>query len=268
MIWTILLASLGLAAEWDKPPATSTVQTCYDGDTCTLSTGDKIRLRWVNTPELRPPEAYGIEARDATWDFLRGEVITLLMMGDNPRDDYGRVVAGLETDDGNLSLHLLELGMGHVFVIPPDDVDIEPFLEAQARARAARLGIWSTDHYQGTFHFTSFHANAPGNDTRNVNGEYLRVANITSEPVSLEGYRITDARGNSWDMPALTVPAGHTFEIHSGRGLHQDDPTKQLMVFLNSSEPVWNNKWDRATLFDAEGQVVDTREHRVQRAVP
>ncbi len=260
-----LLTALALAQGGGDVPATSTVQTCYDGDTCTLSTGDKVRLRWVNTPELRPAEAYGIEARDAAWEFVRGHVVTLVLPPGDPRDGYGRVVAGLRLeDDADLSLHLLELGLGHVFVIPPDETDLTRMIEVQAKAREHQRGIWSTDRYQGVLHITSFHANAPGLDTRNVNGEYLRVANITAEPVSLSGFTIEDSRGRSWELSPITVPAGHTFEIHSGRGVPQADSSQQLMVFLNSPAPVWNNKYDLATIKDGEGEVVDAREHRVK----
>ena len=41
---------------------------------------------------------------------------------------------------------------------------IDPLLAAEAKARAARRGIWSTDAYQNDLHLTSFHANAPGPD--------------------------------------------------------------------------------------------------------
>lgn len=263
-MWFVIAAAL--AAEpppggWPPPPKTSTVASVYDGDTLTLETGDKIRLRWVNTPELKPPEAYGIEARDATEQFLRGKAVTLLLASDNPRDGYGRVVAGIRTDEGDLSVHLLELGLAHLFVIPPDDTDLKPMLAAQARAKADHRGIWSTDRYQGTLHITSFHANAPGDDRTNVNGEYLRVANVSVEPVSLEGYTIKDASGRSWALPAVVVPAGHTFKILSGIGPHQTNPASQLEVYLGSSEPVWNNDGDRATILDPLGRVMDARAH-------
>ena len=43
------------------PPKQAVVVAVYDGDTFTLDTGQKVRLRGVNTPELRPPEEYGLE---------------------------------------------------------------------------------------------------------------------------------------------------------------------------------------------------------------
>ena len=56
----------GAASGPEEPvPAQGRVVEVYDGDTLTLASGDKIRLRWVNTPELRPKEDYGIEDREA-----------------------------------------------------------------------------------------------------------------------------------------------------------------------------------------------------------
>ncbi len=133
---------------WPPPPAEAKVASVYDGDTVTLDTGDKIRLRWVNTPELRPKEAFGIEAREAAAAFVLGKRVTLLLGSDNPRDSYGRVVAGLQAAEGNLSLHLVEKGLAHLFVIPPDDTDLRPFLTAQSEARAAKRGIWGHPYYR------------------------------------------------------------------------------------------------------------------------
>lgn len=261
-----LFLGLALAAEpppggWPPPPAESTVASVYDGDTVTLATGDKIRLRWVNTPELRPPEDFGYEAKALTERFVGNKRVTLVMSGDNPRDGYGRVVAGLDTREGSLTLQLLEQGLGHLFVIPPDDTDLTEMIAAQDRARAARLGIWSTDRYQGELHITSFHANAPGNDRENPNGEYLRVSNVSDHPVDLSSYVMTDRSGRRFALPDVVVPVGYTVKVHSGQGEHQRDTSQQLAVYLGSEGPVWNNDGDRATILDANDRVVDFREH-------
>lgn len=250
---------------WPLPPVSSPVASVYDGDTVTLVTGDKIRLRWVNTPELKPKEAYGVEAREAAEAYLTGE-ITLLLGSENPRDGYGRIVSGLQREDGgNLSIHLLELGLAHLFIIPPDDTDLTPFLEAQAKAKAANRGIWSTDRYQGDLHITSFHANAAGDDRENINGEYLRVANVSNDAVNVEGFKIAKATGQSYTFPALTIPAGHTVKVHSGEGEHQTNPGEQLEIYLGSTRPIWNNSSERATIYDRFGRVIDARVHEVKK---
>ena len=264
----LLLASLALADDYGPAPTSATVASVYDGDTFTLDTGDKVRVGGVNTPELRPAEAYGIEAREATEAFVEGKEVTLTY-GSVQRDSYGRLIAWVEVDGEPLADHLIERGLGHLFQIPPVETgNAETMIAAQARAREANRGIWSTDNYASTLHMTSFHANAAGDDRENVNGEYLRVCNITTEPLNIDGYRITDASGSSWTFPDMVVPPGHTFKVHSGIGEDQKDPSSQLAIYLGSPTPVWNNKSDRATIYDRYDQVVDSREHAVQKATP
>lgn len=245
------------------PPDTATVLRVYDGDTLTIHTGDPVRLRWVNTPELRPLEPFAEEAREVAVTFVSGKQIMLAYA--NPlRDGYNRLIADIVVEGRSLEAALLERGLAHVMLLPPVEDNLDHLFEAQKRARAARLGIWSTVDYQGTLHITSFHANGAGNDRADPNVEYLRVCNITEEPLSLRGYSITNARGQRFEFPDLTVPAGHTVKVHSGKGATQADPLRQLEIFLGSDHPIWNNSHDLATIRDAQGQVVDERLHEVQ----
>ncbi|MSP56227.1 MAG: hypothetical protein EXR69_11590 [Myxococcales bacterium] len=251
-----------------KPgPATAIVTNVYDGDTITLDTGDRVRLRWVNTPELKPLEDYGQEARDYTAALVQGKTVTLIY-GSALRDGYGRLIAGVMIDDKNLSLELIKQGYGHLFVIPPDSTDLTGFVAAQDAARTARRGLWSTPRYQGALHITSFHANADGDDRENVNGEYLRICNVSPDPIELSGYQIADISGNRWTFPTLTVPAGHTFKLHSGKGTNAADWQAQLAVYLQNADPIWNNKLDRATIYDRYGRVQDARDHSVEKETP
>lgn len=262
LLATTLLAFATAAAAAPPPaPLEAIVVAVYDGDTVTLDTGDKVRLRWVNTPELKPAEAYGIEARDAARELLLNKKVKLVY-GQVQRDGYGRLIAGMRTLEGeDLSQHLLGLGYGHLFVIPPDDTDLSGLIAAQEKARQGRRGIWSDERYQGDLHITSFHANANGDDRENPNGEYLRVCNVSSRPVDLQGFKLTDISGDSWELPSIVLPPGNTVKLISGRGVNQDDPSSQLEIYLQTDGPVWNNSRDRATLYDRYGKVVDARDH-------
>lgn len=258
---TLLLTVATADAAPPPAPLEATVVAVYDGDTVTLDTGDKVRLRWVNTPELKPLEDYGIEARDAARDLLLNKKVKLVY-GQVQRDGYGRLIAGIRTMDGvDLSEHLLGLGYGHLFVIPPDDTDLSTMIAAQEKARSGGRGIWSEDRYKGELHITSFHANANGDDRENPNGEYLRVCNVASRAIDLQGFKLTDISGETWVMPSIVLPPGSTVKLISGKGVNQADPSSQLEVYLQSDGPVWNNSRDRATLYDRFGKVVDNREH-------
>ena len=260
-LWSLLSVGYGQPNQTQVPaPNKGVISQVYDGDTMTLESGDRIRLRWVNTPELRPAEDYGIEAREAAKALVLGKEVTLIF-GKVKRDGYGRLIAGIESEGKDLSTHLLELGLAHLFVIPPDEADHASRQAAQSRAKKAGRGIWSTERYEGVFHITSFHANANGDDRVNVNGEYLRVCNISDRPIDLDGFRISEQSGGSWILPPLLIPPGHTFKIHSGKGENQGDPNSQLAVYLGSDTPIWNNSRDRATIYDRHGKVVDSRLH-------
>lgn len=263
----IVLFALALPALAQDAPTTGQVVSVYDGDTFTLSTGDKVRVMWINTPELKPLEDYGIEARDATEAFVSTGSVSL-SYGGAERDGYGRLLGQVSVEGRWLAEDLIEKGLAHLFLIPPvgDETPVETLLAAQDRARAANRGIWSTERYQGTVHITSFHANADGDDRENVNGEYLRVCNVTSEPLSLDGYRISDASGNSWLLPPVVIPAGHTVKIHSGVGEDNYDAKEQLAIHLGSESPIWNNEYDRATLYDRYGRVMDAKIHKPKSA--
>jgi endonuclease YncB( thermonuclease family) len=259
----VLCAALVAA---DAPPPTGgRARSVYDGDTLTLQSGEKIRLKWANAPEMKPREDFAVESRDAAYRFVDGADLVLEVDGERARDDYGRVLAGVRTPAGDLSLHLIELGLAHVYLIPPVDGDPAPYFAAQARARAARLGIWSTDRYQGALHVTSFHANAPGDEEKDPNLEYFRMCAIADAPVDLDGYTVEDARGQRFALPKMVVPPGHTVRVHSGRGLAETDPARQLVAYLGSDRPIWANDFDRVTLRAPGGVLVDSREHRVER---
>ena len=252
-----LLCSLLVAA----PPSKGIVVAVYDGDTFTLSSGDKIRLRGVNTPELRPKEAFGIEARDFAANYLIQEKVQL-HYGDIKKDGYDRLIASVETKKGDVGEALLREGLGHIFLIPPESVDLPTMLQAQEEAKEKKKGLWSNPRYQSRLHITSFHANGKGNDNAFVNGEYLRVCNISSQALSLSGFRMTNISGKSFDLPDITIPVGHTVKIFSGYGRHQKNPKKQLEIYLGSRKPIWDNAHDLVRIYNEEGGLEDERRHK------
>ncbi len=263
VVGLLLLLCGPLGAEEEPPPPESTAIRVYDGDTITIATGESVRLRWVNTPEMRPYEDFAEEARDATASFVTGKHLQL-NYADPVRDGYGRLIADVSVGGISLAEQLLEQGLGHIMLLPPVEGEHPELFAAQARARQAGLGIWSDERYQGVLHITSFHANGRGNDRADPNSEYLRLCNITDEPLNVEGFRITNLRKKKLSFPALTIPPGQTVQVHSGMGEHQTDPAQQLMIHLGSDIPLWNNSRDHATIYDAAGKKVDERHHEVK----
>jgi endonuclease YncB( thermonuclease family) len=259
MSTALLLVSFAFAAA--PLPTSGVVKSVYDGDTLTLESGDKIRLKWANTPEMKPKEPCADEAKDATTRITLSQTVTLTVDSTAARDGYGRLLAAVSVGEQDLSLTLIERGLAHVYIIPPVGGDPKPYLEAQDRARAAGLCIWATDRFRGPLHITSFHANAPGDESLDPNLEYLRVANISAGDFDLQGYRIADANGNSWNLPHVVVPGGNTVILRSGKGTDAVDPSAQIVVHLGSDGPIWSNTYDKAVILAPDGTVVDAQEY-------
>jgi micrococcal nuclease len=74
--------------------ATTTITKVYDGDTITLSTGERVRLLQIDTPELSPVECYGDEARSALVTLLKspGPITLKVDPALDKVDRYGRLL--------------------------------------------------------------------------------------------------------------------------------------------------------------------------------
>ena len=70
----ISLISMPFSAYGALP--TTIIQSCYDGDTCTTTNGEKIRLACIDTPELRGKKADPTPAKAAK-DYLNNLVLVI-----------------------------------------------------------------------------------------------------------------------------------------------------------------------------------------------
>ena len=91
------------------------IKSCYDGDTCTSISGEKIRLACIDTPEIRGKRAEPEKAlyvRDYLNNLISGKEIKIRRI---TYDRYGRTVAELYKDKKNLQKHLVDLGLAKVY---------------------------------------------------------------------------------------------------------------------------------------------------------
>ena len=99
---------------------TLTIQSCYDGDSCTSTTGEKIRLACIDTPELQGREAEPIaakKARDYLNGLIAGEEVSIYRI---TKDRFGRTVAELSKDGVNIQEHLVSAGFARVYKMYAD----------------------------------------------------------------------------------------------------------------------------------------------------
>ena len=92
-----------------------TIRSCYDGDTCRTTTGERIRLACIDTPELRWKLADPIPAtaaRDHLCEMVVGQTVGLRRI---TTDRYGRTVAKLFPDGTNVQQAMVASGHAEIF---------------------------------------------------------------------------------------------------------------------------------------------------------
>jgi endonuclease YncB( thermonuclease family) len=130
------------------------VSYVYDGDTVRLADGRKIRFIGINTPEIgrdgRPSQPFARQARRHLLSLLDGSSQVGLYYGPERTDKYDRTLAHVFVD-GQVSLEeeLLTAGLATSLAIPPNVTLAPCYARLEAKARAARRGIWSIPAYQG-----------------------------------------------------------------------------------------------------------------------
>lgn len=113
MIRTALLFLLiaGPAHAWPMV----TIRSCYDGDTCRATTGERIRLACIDSAELRGKRANPIPAKAAR-DYLNGMVAGRdVGIRRITSDRYGRTVAELYLDGSNVQQRMVASGHAAIY---------------------------------------------------------------------------------------------------------------------------------------------------------
>ena len=91
------------------------IDSCYDGDTCTTTSGEKIRLACIDTPEIRGPRADpepAKAARDFLNSYVAGEEVSIRRI---TKDRYERTVAELEKDGLNIQKLMVLKGYAKIY---------------------------------------------------------------------------------------------------------------------------------------------------------
>ncbi|SET00211.1 2',3'-cyclic-nucleotide 2'-phosphodiesterase/5'-or 3'-nucleotidase, 5'-nucleotidase family [Oceanobacillus limi] len=165
-------ADIELAAEQPAPPSAkgfyeTTVESITDGDTIRVADPvfGETRVRFLNmdTPETyaahnNDPDREEVNANqkyygDLATDYMRellqpGDEI-YLKIGDEPTDDYGRILAEVirKDDDININLEMVAQGYASTYFIAPIDEEVYPdYQNAVKEAKDAELGIWNSEN--------------------------------------------------------------------------------------------------------------------------
>ena len=128
-----------------RPGASYAVERVVDGDTIVLTTGRRVRLVQIDSPELSGSECYAAAAKSALTRLLpAGTRVGLEFDSRLDRTDrYGRSLAYVLKGRVNLNLTLVARGAASVWFY--DGVRgryAGPLMSAARSARAAKRGLW------------------------------------------------------------------------------------------------------------------------------
>jgi endonuclease YncB( thermonuclease family) len=230
-----------------------------DGDTFDVSGPDgkiTVRLVGINAPESE--ECFGEEATDALADLVEGEAL-VLVADRSDADRFGRALRYVETADGvDVGAELVAEGFAIARRYPPDDARADVYARLQRAAQDDRRGLWAPDacgtsDVAGVEIGVEVNADAPGDDGRNLNGEWVRFTNDGADVVDLDGWEVADeSASNRYRFSDLRLDPGRTVTLFSGCGA--DDDTNRF--WCASASAVWNNSGDTVFLRDGRGNIV------------
>ena len=126
---------------------TGVVTEVRAGDVVVLKGGQVVRLAGVEAPKGSDP--FADEAREALSKLVLGKTVQL-MYGGARQDAYGRALAQLKLARGGAWVEkaLLEAGDARVHTWPDNRALARTMLDAEARARQKRRGLWALPAYQ------------------------------------------------------------------------------------------------------------------------
>lgn len=141
LVWLPVGAQGSVAA----PEARGVVASVYDGDTLTLTSGWRVRLLQIDTPELASGECYARAARAKLLELapLGSRVILEPDPELDQVDRYGRLLRYVWRGTTNANVALVRAGAAAPWFYDGDRGRYASRLLAEAtRAKAARRGLW------------------------------------------------------------------------------------------------------------------------------
>jgi micrococcal nuclease len=258
--------------------ARATVAGTIDGDTVRLAFPDgrteTLRILGIDTPEVTQEgndpgkfkgvtdtgllSLWGEEAASYTHAKLDGQVVTITHdRGAGTRDQYGRLLATLTLPDGtDYGEELLRQGLARVYTLETFAAK-ERYLAVQDEAMDARVGVWSghepVPDGAGQVVIAAVHYNAAGDDSQNLNDEYITIRNSGPTMADLTSWEIRDSDGFVYLLPPVSLSPRESMKLHTGNGT----PSAGTL-FMGSPVPVLNNEGDTVTLTDREGTMVSS----------
>ena len=226
----------------------SSVTKIIDGDTMELASGKKVRLIGIDAPEENKP-LYS-QSTNFLASLVEGKEVILISDSVNA-DQYGRLLRYVYVDGDFVNLVMVREGYAAVYLFGTSEKFSQDFLDAEKFAKDKGLGIWKFPELEKCLHIKKFNYNAKGDDTQNLNGEFVLFSNECGKPLDMTGWTVSDKSKNKFTFPEFSFDEGTEVTLFSGNGTNSITE-----LFWEGEVPIWNNNGDELILQDADGNLV------------
>jgi micrococcal nuclease len=223
-----------------------TVTRVVDGDTVWLADGRHVRLLGINASELahdgRPEEPLARKAQVALRKLIAGRPVHLIV-GRQPHDHYGRLLARVQLADGReAGVELLRAGLAVAVALPPNLAGLAVRRAAEDEARAHHRGIWGNAYFRPRaasglhagetgFYFVRGRVDHTGRSHRYI---YLDIGQRFSVMVPIADWHYFADRPRDW-LGRSVIVRGWAFALRHGHlGMRIGHPS---MIQIVSSRP-------------------------------
>jgi len=205
------------------PKDTLTVSRVIDGDTIVLTNGEIVRYIGINAPELSDTTSqnhcFALRAKKQNEAFVLNKAV-LLQKGPEEKDTYGRLLRYVWIGDDLINAKLIESGAVYAFDFGhPHELSNE-FKQLEQSARKRRVGLWGEcveqePKKETENKITPTTTSCPFESTKispqrtlvineiawmgnqnSSNDEWIEIKNISSQKVSLDGWRLINQSGS------------------------------------------------------------------------
>lgn len=241
----------------DAEPAI--VVSVIDGDTIRVGleggADTAVRLIGINSPETG--ECYSEAAARGLSDLAPVGTAIEMTRDVSDVDEFGRLLRYVWRDGTSVNEEMVRRGLAISRRYPPDTTMSETLEQAQDEARESQLGLWGPDAC-GTgsdagLSIVAVEYDAPGDDSQNLNQEWVEIRNDGAGPVDLTGWVIKDeSASNRYRFPAgFTLVPDETVTVRSGCG----DDFETELHWCSVDAGIWDNDGDTVFLTEPNGNI-------------
>ncbi|UOF91516.1 lamin tail domain-containing protein [Fodinisporobacter ferrooxydans] len=237
-----------------------------------------VRLIGIQAPEMKSAGNLGMPYSYQAWNYLNAKLQGQKVYLDfdvKQQDKFGHLLAYAYSQNGTfLNADLLEKGYARVDSMTPDTKHDPLFSSLLKQAQASHEGVWSlvqdpwngkdsttwgndgSDYTQKSIPQQQVKVNNVKISALNVKDQYITIVNNNTNDIDLSNWTIvSNSNGQTYHFPnGFILKSGTSVTVTSGHAANNNSPGQLLWT----TNYVWNESGDTATLCDGQGNTIST----------